>query len=657
MSKVKINKNDSNRVLLSELLPYEVPMLFSNEGLYNIITQKKHQYFFKKIRDKKDAKDFGIPFTYEITKSGESDSRKLSIIHPLNQYDFIEFYKKYESIILHLCSRSPFSLRHAASVAKYYFSPEMVFDEDEMKNPGAEIQPDILNTETKIYKSYFTYHPIDLIYKFYERNEYQRLEQKFNHLLEFDISKCFYNIYTHSICWAVKGKVQGKLNKGKETFENRFDELMQKANFNETNGIVVGSEVSRIFAEIILQQVDLNVIQAIEDDHKKGRTKIKIGIDFDIRRYVDDYFVFSNDEKVGEYILKLYKRKLDDYKLYINSAKTEKKSSPFITNIAVGKRELKKVMDSLFSGIIEESKDGEKVVKAIKIKNAYSLSQSFIKDFQCIVKSNNLTYDVLNKEVIRNFKRMLIKFLKDELITKNKEGWSTFLLFYLDVIFYAYSLHINSSGTYKIAQSIVLIEKFANQHDRDFKHVVFSKIAKEADFAMGIYHRKSKANETNVDTLNLLIALKKLGKDFLLTERKIRELFEFEEGKSSEGYNKINYFQIITLLYYYGNFDNFKILRAELIKVITNKMRMEVDPFSKAEFTCLFFDLICCPYITDDIKRKLLRVTKYMPHDALESDLNDEISKISASKMWFMNWDEEIDLEAVLKKKEFVSTY
>ncbi|MFN8135210.1 MAG: hypothetical protein U0Z17_08290 [Bacteroidales bacterium] len=56
------------------------------------------------------------------------------------------------------------------------------------------------------------------------------------------------------------------------------------------NGIVVGPEISRIFAEIILQNVDINVLNILE---KEGR---KYEVDYEARRYVDDYFIFSNDE-------------------------------------------------------------------------------------------------------------------------------------------------------------------------------------------------------------------------------------------------------------------------------------------------------------------------------------------------------------------------
>src|SRR5690606_2078766 len=204
----------------------------------------------------------------------------------------------------------------------------------------------ILNIESQYLKSYFTYYPIDLIYKFYDRNEFQRLEQRFNYLMEFDISKCFYHIYTHSVTWAVKDKESAKRNAKETSFENSFDKLMQLANYNETNGIVVGPEISRIFAEIILQQVDLNVSKRLEEQYKYG-------VDYEVRRYVDDYFVFSNDPKILETVKKEFQKELGFYKLYLNPTKSDIKTPPFITNVTVGKRELQELLLSLYESLFE----------------------------------------------------------------------------------------------------------------------------------------------------------------------------------------------------------------------------------------------------------------------------------------------------------------
>ena len=76
---------------------------------------------------------------------------------------------------------------------------------------------------------------------------------------------------------------------------------MQHTNYNETNGIVVGPEISRIFAEIILQAVDLAILRQLKD---KGYT---LGRDYEIRRYVDDSYVYTNSRKVLDDIYNAYK--------------------------------------------------------------------------------------------------------------------------------------------------------------------------------------------------------------------------------------------------------------------------------------------------------------------------------------------------------------
>lgn len=111
--------------------------------------------------------------------------------------------------------------------------------------------------------SYFTY-PYIKIYKFYQSNQYIYLEKKFSFLWHADISNCFSNIYTHSISWAITDSKSYSKNNKNDSFFADFDQLMQKMNNNETFGILVGGEFSRIFAEIIFQKMDKELIIQIE---------------------------------------------------------------------------------------------------------------------------------------------------------------------------------------------------------------------------------------------------------------------------------------------------------------------------------------------------------------------------------------------------------
>lgn len=653
MGKVKINKDDKARILLTELLPYEVPMLFSNEGFYKLVKNGKYSTFFDRILQLSkaggDGRKYGIPFNYEIRKSIEGDTRTLSVIHPYCQFYFIELYEKYDSLMLHLCSKSHISLRRISKVAKFFYSPDFVYSDDNHKNAELEVEPDILSVESQYLKSYFTYYPIDLIYKFYDRNEFQRLEQRFNYLMEFDISKCFYHIYTHSVTWAVKDKESAKRNARETSFENSFDKLMQLANYNETNGIVVGPEISRIFAEIILQQVDLKVSKRLEEH-------FKYGVDYEVRRYVDDYFVFSNDPKILETVKKEFQKELGFYKLYLNLTKSDIKTPPFITNVTVGKRELQELLLSMYESLFEIKEiktvgvDKVEQVKVLtRIRRPNSISQKFIKDFQCVVKRNNLTYDILSKDIIRFFKTKFSKILKEGELEKDKEVVENLFITLFDILFYAYSLNINSNTTFKLAQIIVLACKFLGKEKADLKHTIYSKISKEADFVLTNFHRKSKTSETNIEILNLILALKKLDDSYGLSVKKLREILGIDK---TEGFKRLNYFHIITLLYYIENKPVYSDLKKEIENNVEIRFSGDEDPFSKSEMTMLFFDYINCPFVNEKSKRKIMQSSGYAT-----TNLADKIKEIADQEIWFMNWDTEIDLERVLKKKEWGSSY
>ena len=216
-------------------------------------------------------------------------------------------------------------------------------------------------------------------------------------------------------------------------------------------------------------------------------------------------------------------------------------------------------------------------------------------------------------------------------------------------MFYAYSLNINSNTTFKLAQIIVLACKYLEKQKADLKHTIYSKISKEADFVLTNFHRKSKTSETNIEILNLIIALKKLDGSYALSVKKIKELLGIDK---KEGFNSLNYFHIITLLYYIENKAIYSELKKEIENYVENRFSEDEDPFSKSELTMLFFDYINCPFINERSKRKIIKSSRYAI-----SDFTKVIKDITDQEIWFMNWDTEIDLERVLKKKEWGSSY
>ncbi|EGR3214030.1 DNA-binding protein, partial [Vibrio parahaemolyticus] len=311
MSKIiKVNTNDKYRALLTDVLPYELPLWYSNFTMYERFHNKTHRNSYINISGLNFENNAGnyIPLDYLISRGGNKSPRSISIMHPAAQLKVCEFYEEYGELIEYYCTKSKYSLRHPyRKTTKFYGKRQ----QGSKVCDGVEAEGE----ERIVSSSYFKYKTYPFLYRFFESYEYHRLEKKFHSMLQVDVSKCFPSIYTHSIGWAVKSKRLAK-SKAKGSFDGEFDNLMQLTNYRETNGILIGPEVSRIFSEIILQKIDLNLIEKM---HDSGYT---ISKDYEFRRYVDDYFIFYRSDDVKNSIIKNLEHCLLDYKMYLNEAKT-----------------------------------------------------------------------------------------------------------------------------------------------------------------------------------------------------------------------------------------------------------------------------------------------------------------------------------------------
>lgn len=194
-----------------------------------------------------------MPYKYKINK-GDGALRSLSLIHPLSQVKYSEFYDEYGGLILYFCRESRTSIRSPEKVGDIYYIDGSVSAIDKYRRD--DILTVLHELRSKYSVSFFSYSGYNRLHSFIGSTEYLRLEKKFSTLVSIDISSCFDSIYTHSMSWATKNKVVSKLSIGRSSFGNDFDRLMQMSNHGETNGIPIGAEVSRVFAEIILEQID-----------------------------------------------------------------------------------------------------------------------------------------------------------------------------------------------------------------------------------------------------------------------------------------------------------------------------------------------------------------------------------------------------------------
>lgn len=679
------------RVLLSDTLPYELPLIISNRGFYRYLVKngiemtdsstlvwnktmpegafellKMIMGFSKPVKKKEGrlrsgGKEFiqqTVPFNYKIVHK-PTKPRVLSVIHPANQIRVVAFYEKYRSLILHFTGKSKFSIRYPSDVACYYYYRDRLHN----KLLGRKVDStEQFFNEYENLRTYFSYKEFSNIYKFYESYRYQRAEKKYQHLCRMDLQSCFDSIYTHTITWAVSGGKDAykrifPFEDFMKTFGGEFDYMMQKMNYNETNGIVIGPEFSRIFAEIILQYVDTATESKALKEKKLVHKK-----DYEIYRYVDDYFIFYNDPKVLEDVRAILVETLQEYKLRFGSDKNGDFDCPVVTDITRAKIRIDELIDENLSvtayrshsrrmDMSEAEKDKakdaaeeeeekspaqERVDEAVANKDRLALSANeFNAKFKDIVTTTGVAYtDVLNytlmrmgtktetllKDFDREFKILSLAEGQTEEVVKQKRRKERMLVNYLqeliDVVFFLYarSKKVNTTLKAIIVLNIILdyvqsdyhYPKEAVRMSKEARDVVMKKLRDE----IGLLFQTSTFNEyTQLEILYFLIVLKKMGNQYYMPKRVLNRYLS-NSNEDGLKLNDLNMLSVFMLLYYWGNSDSFKEEKAAMLDLVQQKF--ERVPFRQrnqnTELMMLAIELASCPFVPQEAKHKYLEL-------------------------------------------------
>lgn len=140
------------------------------------------------------------------------------------------------------------------------------------------------------------------------------ISASYDHILFADISRFYGTLYTHAIPWALNGKSWSKKNLHAPIFKtsvgNRLDVAVRKGNDNQTLGIPVGPDTSRVIAEIVAVAVDKELRNALNMDHNC------------VLRNVDDWFIGFDTTGQAEDAIAKIASSLRKYELEIHPEKT-----------------------------------------------------------------------------------------------------------------------------------------------------------------------------------------------------------------------------------------------------------------------------------------------------------------------------------------------
>jgi len=499
----------------------------------------------------------------------------------------------------------------------------------------------------------FVYQKYRNIHRFFESYKYHRCEKKYDAMVQVDISRCFDSIYTHSLAWAVMGKPQTKFNlkESKSTFAGRFDSLMQNLNHKETNGIVIGPEFSRIFAEILLPSVDRELAGRLEEVEK-----LKHKVDYEIFRYVDDYFIFYNEASTQLRVIETLQEALKSKKLSINTAKIKHYKKPIITEITIAKERVSSLLNAEIEPRVEpkptDSADEQPTMELVCPIN----SNRLIVKYKTSLKESQVGYgDLLNYTfaIIENkIGKLLKSYVESKRSNRDRKRLLSALLALMEFSFFAYSASPKVNHTIRICRMISTSVEFlnANAIPLELKHLLFKYVH---DNIIQQLEKNTVSVHREVESHYLLICLSQIGRDYWLPASTLAGHFLIKENDSTKEYERqgfMNHFSITVLLSYIKMKVRYAKLRAFIEAHAVEKLSyLKAQAANDAESLMLFLDLVICPYVGDPTKSALGAI--------FDLDAAGLAAVQNVNDHWFTAWGDKFDLGKELDAKRSREVY
>ncbi len=317
--------------IVTDLIPYEISRMINLNSFYSFLCKeyKRLDNVIQGIKESAASNDrivfssaiSSMPLKYKILKS-ENKYREIFLLQPvalLNVYAFVEIFQK---IILAILSENcAFSIRYHKNNYRLNYINKIGKKSRYRHGKQFSVRTDCLYENG----SYFHVGPFNSINSFMSSQDWKNLKRKYDYFAHADYKSCFPSIYTHSYKWIKVSNTVDSKNADGSSLYLVIDKILQLINGKSSNGVVVGPEFSRMIVEILLQHIDVNVKRELLSLGMKARR------DYDIRRYVDDIFIFAKNELEIDKIVRVIEDNANKFLLQLNESKFEKRKTSSIS--------------------------------------------------------------------------------------------------------------------------------------------------------------------------------------------------------------------------------------------------------------------------------------------------------------------------------------
>ncbi|PEB21647.1 DNA-binding protein, partial [Bacillus toyonensis] len=466
----KFNRQ-KNDYLLTDLLPYEKGNHYTHRHFYEYLHEEEKstlKNLFSKVKYKGyfTSQWHSSPLKFNISKKGDG-FREISLINPLGLLESLAFIHLFESDVLNIIhNKKDFSSRKASRTNSLTYKKDK--NQTVYYSEGSVYKNQLL-ISLESSGTYFKHYPFKTITQLLNSKRFVYSRDKFDYLLTIDIQDCFPSIYTHSYKWLITNKTYDskKLKDANSVYSN-IDTFLQNINGSKTNGIIVGPEISRLLADFLFIHIDQQVIEILSEK------KLTFRKDYNIFRFVDDYFICSKSERVQNIIKEVVSNLLNTYQLKINEFKvTRLGKEDILDKWKIEVLPVIEMIEKIFNNNQEKLNNNmASVLGKLELREDYNeaLLEAAAAIESTVRKTNyrKIKYIDLRSRIISainasNEKALICSYVlstilkKIELKENGELSISIELNELITFIFFVYSMNINYSSTQKVIRIFSLL--------------------------------------------------------------------------------------------------------------------------------------------------------------------------------------------------------
>ena len=602
MGKNESYKRNKLDIILTDSRPVEVLKNFTIAFFYEYLNENKDletlcRTIHEEIVPSKGIKGFNnkmlvnagwhsMPLKYYIYKNSH-ELREMSILNPLSLIEMRMFIEAYEKELLFFANKAGFSVR------KHYYNNSLRYIERNGKGL-VYINDERTARNLEASGNFYKVSPYKFLSDFHNSSLWYELNREYRYCGKIDYNKCFDSVYTHTFTWLVADNLTDRKVYARESnyFLNACDTILQNMNGSVTNGIAVGPEFSRLMVEILMQHIDTLVKNKLAN---KGYIESE---HYRICRFVDDIFVFADEEKNIEYIMNTYAREAGRFHFRLNEKKRYIGKLPTIW--FEWKEAIRPVNEYIRQAIFRSGGETNYIVKNF-IRNGKGMVPIMKMMFQDTVasfpeKAAKITSYVLStiyKKIKSRGKRRII----------DERYIESVLTQFIDIVFYFYSFAPTYNNTEKIVG--ILFELSNEAPDEIYKEAL----------QKNVNTYKSVFSKSNLDDIVNLILI------FHFYDVQLPYSSEMSIIKKIKKENNPILYALLLLYAQYDKSFRKDIINQIYMMIIHAIENIHYNPRFFEYKECWWFYIFCdCPYIKRSVNKRLKRKLKDILSEYVNND-------------------------------------